>query len=530
MPRPWPARASLLLGIAAAASFTVAAEAQHGSQTIMGLPQLIERLGSLTPTGETIIVAEIEAPNGDGHYGPNVNNADFVGKSFFEMSGPTGTSSHATTVGKFLFGLPWSLAPGIDQIYLYSAPGWLTADYLRTQQPGSVAPLLPPADIRIMNHSWVGSIGADTNVALQRADFAAARDRILMVAGVNNGPPAFGLMSHMYNGLAVGLRNGTHVTSDTLPGLDGPGRMKPEIVAPDNFTSFATPMVGAAAALLFETAQTWPTLIDDADARRTEVVKVALLAGAVRENQSIGTWSNNPVSSGPQRGLTTRPIDDVVGAGTVNIDRSHRILTGGRVAASDQPVAPPALTAEGWDLVTMPVTSSAYWRLRLSADAPEIGIITTWNRRSRLPFPSTQVANIDLHLWHRAADGTLLPLLGDDGLPFFSSGNVVSASLIDNIEMLVVRDLAPGDYVVEARRVDSVAAPFATFDVALGWMIPEHALALPEDLNGDGVVDFADLLVLLSAWGTCDGCLADLNGDDLIDFTDLLILLSAWGD
>jgi len=52
----------------------------------------------------------------------------------------------------------------------------------------------------------------------------------------------------------------------------------------------------------------------------------------------------------------------------------------------------------------------------------------------------------------------------------------------------------------------------------------------PADFNGDGVVDSADLLALLSSWGACPGCPEDLNGDDVVDSADLLILLSAWGD
>lgn len=49
------------------------------------------------------------------------------------------------------------------------------------------------------------------------------------------------------------------------------------------------------------------------------------------------------------------------------------------------------------------------------------------------------------------------------------------------------------------------------------------------DLNGDGVVDVADMLALLGQWGSCSGCDADLNGDVVVDVADLLILLSAWG-
>lgn len=52
------------------------------------------------------------------------------------------------------------------------------------------------------------------------------------------------------------------------------------------------------------------------------------------------------------------------------------------------------------------------------------------------------------------------------------------------------------------------------------------------DLNGDGVVDVSDLLILFSAWGPCPrsgSCLGDLNHDGVVDVSDLLILLSNWG-
>jgi hypothetical protein len=51
----------------------------------------------------------------------------------------------------------------------------------------------------------------------------------------------------------------------------------------------------------------------------------------------------------------------------------------------------------------------------------------------------------------------------------------------------------------------------------------------PADLNGDGVVDAADLAILLSQWGCTKGCSADLNADGTVDAADLTILLGAWG-
>jgi predicted dienelactone hydrolase len=48
------------------------------------------------------------------------------------------------------------------------------------------------------------------------------------------------------------------------------------------------------------------------------------------------------------------------------------------------------------------------------------------------------------------------------------------------------------------------------------------------DLNGDGTVDGADLTILLSSWGACEGCPADLNDDGTVDANDLANLLAAW--
>ncbi|MFO0874107.1 MAG: hypothetical protein U0575_09070 [Phycisphaerales bacterium] len=51
------------------------------------------------------------------------------------------------------------------------------------------------------------------------------------------------------------------------------------------------------------------------------------------------------------------------------------------------------------------------------------------------------------------------------------------------------------------------------------------ASPLSPDLNGDGVVNGADLGIMLGAWGTSGG---DLNGDGTTDGGDLGLLLGAW--
>jgi hypothetical protein len=56
------------------------------------------------------------------------------------------------------------------------------------------------------------------------------------------------------------------------------------------------------------------------------------------------------------------------------------------------------------------------------------------------------------------------------------------------------------------------------------WSIVPNAT--PADLNGDGVVDGADLAALIGAWGGAGG---DVTGDGATDAQDLAALIAAWG-
>jgi len=56
--------------------------------------------------------------------------------------------------------------------------------------------------------------------------------------------------------------------------------------------------------------------------------------------------------------------------------------------------------------------------------------------------------------------------------------------------------------------------------------------AIPGDANGDGKVDFADLLVLAQNYGKSSGAVwtdGDFNGDGNVGFDDLLILAQNYG-
>lgn len=53
-------------------------------------------------------------------------------------------------------------------------------------------------------------------------------------------------------------------------------------------------------------------------------------------------------------------------------------------------------------------------------------------------------------------------------------------------------------------------------------------IAISSDLNNDGIVDGADLGLLLASWGRCSGCPADLDGSGAVDGADLGLLLARW--
>ena len=544
------------------ASLAIAGPALAGSDAVfVGWQDLLDRIGlAELPTGAGVVVAQVEAAAGAGgtNYGPDQSHSEFQGKSFIAQSGPPGASGHATTVGRDYYGLSSSVAPDISTIHLYHANGFLLGNFLRTSGDpfDSTPPLpLPDPNIRIFNHSWIGSFsnpdlpGYDPtpdNNALRRADFAIVRDNTLMVAGVNNdelGDPSDGanrpLMSHLFNGVAVGVRDGTHTTAGTIAGIDGPGRMKPEVVAPGGATSFAAPVVSAVGAMLIETARTHPETSTNPDAQRVEVLKSVLFAGANPESAHGTPWTNNPATSGPLRGVTSTPLDMVTGAGTVDVNISHLILTSGEQNGSTTVPLADTMGFSGWALEAVSTTPSTarnrYWRFTLDRPVEELTFVTTWHRQITSPFFATAAAGFDLTLRGAGEGGSLISLVGDAGLGVFDAGNVVSQSAVDNVEMLRVFGLQSGAYILHLRRTDSLSQQ--NWPVAVAWFIDGTPPGLDADLNGDGVVNGFDLGILLASWSIpptapgCGGtipCAADLNGDGVVNGFDLGILLGSW--
>jgi hypothetical protein len=109
----------------------------------------------------------------------------------------------------------------------------------------------------------------------------------------------------------------------------------------------------------------------------------------------------------------------------------------------------------------------------------------------------------------------------DSGSPCIDSGNNVVVPIAVSIDL-------GGD----PRFIDDPDTPDTGIGVppivdrgAYEYQLPSPC---PADVNGDGEVDVADLLIILALWGSAEP-LGDVNGDGIVDVQDLLEVLSAWG-
>ena len=112
-----------------------------------------------------------------------------------------------------------------------------------------------------------------------------------------------------------------------------------------------------------------------------------------------------------------------------------------------------------------------------------------------------------------AGGGLFEPQIGDS-FPILEAPGTVVGTFANN----------PVSFVPGKIYLWSVASSADSVSLHLDDIVP-----CPADLSGDGMVDGADLGILLGAWGPCPGCPADLNFDNVVDGADLGILLAAWG-
>jgi hypothetical protein len=278
----------------------------------------------------------------------------------------------------------------------------------------------------VVNQSFIGPTNSQSTYD-QIYDNYAARYNTLFVSGIGNGGPVYPPAT-CYNGLGVAAYGGS---SSIGPTIDN-GRCKPDITAPADVTSYSTPQVAGAAAVLMQAGLRGDGGSDTNSAADSRTLKALLLNGAVKP----ADWTNGAAS----------PLDARYGAGVLNVFNSYKQLAGGKhgytVSTSvftNSPHPPTGATGtvsglSGWDFNTnfSSATSNGvrhyYFNVTngVSNTAFTATITLVWNRHRTNNF----INNLDLFIY--------------DAI----SSNLVarSTSLVDNVEHIWLPRLPQSRY------------------------------------------------------------------------------------
>jgi hypothetical protein len=373
-------------------------------------------------TGATIRVAQPEALEA-----PNAWQVDPAGvgqpTSLFTWISSAGSAStfpnalgvgsaHATEVGRHFYGVAYGVAPGVMHVDSYDAGHFLN----------NVIPNQTAIPAKVVNQSFV--LGMEDAMADREYDRYAARYNVLFVTGAGNGGSVQS-PSTAYNGISVAVFGGGGSVGPTMN-----GRSKPDITAPSNLTSFSTPQVAGAAAILLQAAARGDGGSGSAaDLSDIRAVKALLLNGA---QKPLG-WTNT----------SSTPLDLRHGAGVLNVFQSYRQLRAGRqpaalsqsipVGSSHLPPPPTnaIISRRGWDFATATSTMTNdavrhYFFNAIGNVNRSFTATLVWNRQQN----QTGINDLDLFLY-RIPDNTLI---------------ASSVSTVDNVEHISVTNLPPAVY------------------------------------------------------------------------------------
>lgn len=385
---------------------------------VVGLKALWSLNTNLDGSGVKVLQAEASGSASDWQANPSVaggmaftyRDADGFTNRFPNLLGAE--SGHADAVA----GLYFQMAPGArsdncEAMYFYSQVSALAASF---SDP-------------IANQSFTfGSLPASIQSALDlKYDNYASQYNMLFISAANNGGSVCAPATS-YNGIAVGAYGGS---SSVGPTIDN-GRAKPDLTAPASATSFSTPLVTGAAALLRQAA-----LRGDGGstcAADMRVIKALLLNGAVKP----ADWTN----------LAPSPLDVRYGAGVLNVLNSYKQLAGGQCSGVGPVMSAtngaavvvggvyPARRLSGWDLSTNSST--------LTSNGVMHYCFTITNAASSSPFTATATL-----VWNRQPSMTAINNL-DLLLVNADSGALMacSTSHVDNVQHIYVPQLSPGRY------------------------------------------------------------------------------------
>jgi hypothetical protein len=532
-------RIVLAAASAAAGGSAAPAWAIESWQIQVGYQKLLNALNGAVPTGAGVAVSQVEAPqgtpeeieNGQGRYMADAAAPDFsaagdpLGQAVQLNDGSgfaaNGVSSHATSVGMWIYGNNFGLAKATNSITMYDAERWLN-DVLK--YGGTQAPAAQP--FKVQNHSWIGNLSQANSdeAALRRYDYIIETDEVSAIVGANNNPiptssappdpnfPHPNLFAHSYNAIVVGRTDSKHSrgVTGTVYGL---GRYRPDIVSLAPSTSAATGQVSSAATLIRGVTR-------GTDADRSETTKAILLAGATKQEFAtfIEPSTNTP---NPWDRMPSRPVDDIFGAGELNIYNSYLMTVGGQNPGSTS--APTtAVSSHGWDYQDRKSDSAVgdiYYNFVIPAGstAQELSIMLAWNvevtdnaASSSVFVPVQSLQNLDLAFYNSST--SFLGELLDE-----------SVSTIDNVEHIYRTNLEAGTYTLKVSGA-------AGWDYGLAWRTDTLFNLVNADFDEDGLVTGNDFLVWQINVGTLVGALhtdGDADGDGDVDSDDLTLFRTA---
>ncbi len=462
----------------------------------IGYTLLASELGSQVPNGAGVYVTQMEASDSNGYWMPDP--AQFPGKTLTPKNpGVTTPSGHATTVGQYFYGAS-AMANGATEIDCYNVNYWIGSSFLRTtdsSQPAYrySAPRIWASPSRVANHSWVGYGAYDSDI-LRRLDFVVETDEFIQVVAMNLNSTNRALLGTSFNAIAVGGTKGAHAMGSVALDSDyAAGRTRPDLVSPLSPTSYSTPLVAAAAAMLVETGREETLSLDPPallpvdrgsgryilNAERSEVIKAALMAGADRVTYNAAdNITNYRMATGDR---TANGLDRRFGAGQLNIRNSYHILAAGEqngygAAHDTDPGGQGSIGWSGFDYdpsfgVDGDNPCASY---HFTADANHLRLYAAlvWNLDVHggtvLSFnPAVTLNDLDLRLWGQTANGWMEV--------------ATSTSTTDNTENLWASLVSGRHYVIEVKPKDGVVFDW---DYALAWRI-----TTPPDSDLDGIPD-----------------------------------------
>ena len=341
-------------------------------------------------------------------------------------------SGHAVQVATYFFGRPLGVATNISHVDNYDADYFINT-FILTNSP-------PNPNARIVNQSFIfGPLSVPDQQMVDSAyDDAAALHNTLFVSGAGNSGPV-NAPATCYNGLGVAAFGGASSVGLTPDN----GRCKPDITAAAPATSFSTPQVAGAAAVLLQAGLRGDGGSDTNSAAKIQTLKALLLNGAVKPVN----WTNS-ISS---------PLDARYGAGVLNVFNAYMQLAGGKHAAVEltsvnlldphPPGANPANinAASGWSFATLSSTPSKdrinhhYFNLTNAISNATFTVTATliWNRQQN----QTNLNDLDLFLY----DTTTSNLIAQ------------SISGVDNVEHIYT-NVPPGRYDLQVLKYGGSAA------------------------------------------------------------------------